>query len=143
MNTALHLPEWPWISHLKRWTEVVMSTRGDKDRGRLSDPDPPLDDIDRTTKLISREAAKATVEILGGYHEGGSGNDEQSWQNYILVIVGGLITLGIGATVYQLSEIKSQVATIAAKQDTNVVATNQRLEADERRIESLERKVFQ
>jgi hypothetical protein len=114
--------------------------------GRGPDPDatyPPENDMDRITRLAMREAARAAVEI-GTYNEGGGNNKpEPSWQKWVLTIVGTSIAIGIGATAYQLSELKEKVATVAAKQDTSLAATNQRLEANERRIENLERRVFQ
>jgi hypothetical protein len=110
-------------------------------------PDPGYSadtDFQQTQRLIAREAARAAIEIQS-YTEGGGRRPEkqQTWQNWILGIVGTLISLGVGALIFQMSEVKANVAAIAATQNTSLAATNQRLEADERRIETLERKVFQ
>lgn len=122
-------------------------------------PYTPEPDMDRLVRLTAREAARTAVEI-GTYNEGGGNNKpESSWQNRILGIVGLLVVAGVGTTIYQLSELKAQVGTratvdqmsevkeqvaaIAATQNASIAATNQRLDAGERRIENLERKVFQ
>ena len=111
---------------------------------RGPDPDAPYQpEVDRDLiRLAAREAARAAVEI-GTYNEGGNNKKEgSSWQNWILGIAGTVISLGVGALLLQVSDLRVQAASIASKQDTNIEAVNKRLEADERRIENLERRVF-
>lgn len=133
----------------------MLSNRGPDPDSAYADPD-----LDRLVRMTAREAARAAIEI-GTYNEGGSNNnpDKQSWQNRILGIVGLLVVSGIGTVIYQLadlraqvvtratidqmSEVKVEVAAIAATQKTSLEATNERLQTNERRIETLERKVFQ
>ena len=134
VDAILQAPE-AFGARLQRWARIVMSIRGDRDGHDI-----PLDDVDRTTKLIAREAAKAAIEIQT-YNEGG-GKGVQSWKDWILGIVALLLAAGIGAVLIQLSDLRERTGRIESKQDTSIIATNQRLEADERRIENLERRVF-
>lgn len=66
---------------------------------------------------------------MGDYHEGGG--KEPSWRDWMMNILGGLIVVGIGAVIYQLEDLKSQMSAALARQ-----------EMEEHRLDRVEARVY-
>jgi hypothetical protein len=77
---------------------------------------------------ILREREGQVEVRIEKYDEGGG---RQSWQSWILTIVGSLIALGIGAVAFELADLKADMRASLARQ-----------EMEEKRIDRLEQRVY-
>lgn len=97
-----------WMTH---WT----------DRG----PDPEREDRESLRDLV-RKTVRATVEIQGGYQEGGNGSSP-SWRNWVMGMLGTLIVLGIASLITMFANQKAMEA---------------RMNGVEQRITNIEHKIW-
>lgn len=74
----------------------------------------------------AREGARASVEIQGGYHEGGKGSSP-SWRNWVMTLLGALIVIGVSSLVVMYG---------------NMTAMKVRMDNFEHRMDNLERRVY-
>ncbi len=103
---------WPFTGLRERardWLGLILENRSD----RGPDPDCATD-ADDLRDLIRRTARQTTVEIQGGYHEGGNGVSK--WIMPILVtlttafILGGItLTVVVSALKQEVSDLKTEV----------------------------------
>lgn len=84
-------------------------------------------DLSELRELARRGMREPPIHISN--HEGGGG--KQSWRDWILTIVGGLIVLGIGAVIYQLADMKADLRASLTRQ-----------ELDEQRLDRVEARVY-
>jgi len=83
---------------------------------------------DRVDRRMRHRLRDLEVSI----HNGGPKNTgQQSWQTWVLTIVGLLIVSGIGGVIYQLSDLKGDMRAFLKGQ-----------ELDEKRIDNLEKHVY-
>jgi hypothetical protein len=99
-----------------------MLTNRHSDRG-------PSDYEEDEFRVPIRRGLREPYVRIDRYDEGGGG--KQSWRDWILGIVGGLIVLGIGAVIYQLADMKADLRASLTRQ-----------EMDEKRLDRVEARVY-
>lgn len=99
----------------------------ENERGPL-DYAPSRGEMEHIADRAVRRGLRDRFEIK---NEGPRNEGSQSWQTWILGIVGLLIAAGVGALNYQLSDLKADVRAALTRQ-----------ELDEKRIDNLERHVY-
>ena len=75
---------------------------------------------------LVRNTVRATVEIQGGYQEGGNGSSPQ-WRNWVMTMLGTLIVIGITGLIVMYANQK---------------AMSERMDGFERRISNIEHKLW-
>jgi hypothetical protein len=107
----------------ERWRNELMEAR------RYQDPRDRDPDYEARLRRLEGDLGREEPTLrMGDYHEGGR---EPSWRDWMLNILGGLIVVGIGAVIYQLEELKSQMSASLARQ-----------EMDEKRLDRVEQRVY-
>lgn len=97
---------------MKHWTD-----RGPRD----------YDTADKESlRELVRSTVRATVEIQGGYQEGGNGSSPQ-WRNWVMTMLGTLIVIGITGLIVMYANQK---------------AMSERMDGFERRISNIEHKLW-
>ncbi len=108
----------------ERWRNELMEAR------RYQDPRDRDPDYEARLRRLEGDLGREEPTLrMGDYHE--RGDKEPSWRDWLMNILGGLIVVGIGAVIYQLEELKSQMSASLARQ-----------EMDEKRLDRVEQRLY-